>query len=128
MVRGEGDMHDPNAMPGASSEAMGSLQADLVMQSGGAVDRVFALREGRTTIGRDGRCDVRIALPRISPRHCEIVLENKRATLLSRDEDLGTLLNGQVISEAPLAHDDEVSVGPVTFRVVLKESNSDVPA
>lgn len=89
------------------------------MQSTGTSDRVFALREGRTTIGRDGRCDVRIPLPRISPQHCEIVLENRRATLFSRDEDLGTLLNGKVISEAPLAHDDEVSVGPVTFRVML---------
>lgn len=99
----------------------GRMQADLVMQSGGAIDRVFTLREGRTTIGRDGRCDVRIPLPKVSPRHCEIVLENQRATLLSRDEELGTLLNGEVIREAPLAHDDEVSVGPVTFRVVLRE-------
>jgi len=99
------------------------LQADLVMQSDGASDRVFALREGRTTIGRDGRCDVRIPLPRISPRHCEIVLENQRATLFSRDEDLGTLLNGKIIREAPLAHDDEVSIGPVTFRVVLRTAD-----
>jgi pSer/pThr/pTyr-binding forkhead associated (FHA) protein len=90
------------------------------MHSSGAQDRIFALRQGRTTIGRDGRCDVRIALPRISPRHCDIVLENQRATLLSRDDELGTLLNGKVIREAPLAHDDEVSIGPVTFRVVLR--------
>ncbi len=93
------------------------------MQSTGTSSRVFALREGRTTIGRDGRCDVRIPLPRISPQHCEIVLENTRATLFSRDEDLGTLLNGKVIQEAPLVHDDEVSVGPVTFRVVLRKDD-----
>ena len=103
---------------GAADEP-GPMHADLVLTSGGVADRVFALREGCTTIGRDGRCDVRIPLPRVSPRHCEIVLENQRATLLSRDEDLGTLLNGKVVREANLANDDELTVGPVTFRVVL---------
>jgi pSer/pThr/pTyr-binding forkhead associated (FHA) protein len=100
----------------------GTLQADLVLTSGGVADRVFPLREGCTTIGRDGRCDVRIPLPKVSPQHCEIVLENQRATLLSRDEDLGTLLNGKVVREANLAHDDELTVGPVTFRVVLRKA------
>ena len=114
----------------ARSEISGDdqLQADLVLTGGGVSDRVFALREGCTTIGRDGRCDVRIPLPKVSPRHCDIVLENQRATLLSRDEDLGTLLNGKVVREAPLAHDDELQVGPVTFRVVLrKASHGDEP-
>jgi len=102
-----------------TADECGPLHADLVLTAGGVADRVFALREGCTTIGRDGRCDVRIPLPRVSPRHCEIVLENQRARLLSRDEDLGTLLNGKVVREANLANDDELTVGPVTFRVVL---------
>ena len=103
------------------------FQADLVLKAGGVSDRVFSLQEGRTSIGRDGRCDVRIPLPRISPNHCEIVLENQRATLFSRDDALGTLLNGTVVKEAPLAHDDEVQIGPVTFRVVLQNALN-VPA
>ena len=100
---------------------MGTTQADLVLTAGGTSRRIFKLREGRTIIGRDGRCDVRIPLPKVSSEHCEIMLENQRATLLSHDEDLGTLLNGRVVRHAPLSHDDEVTVGPVTFRVVLQQ-------
>jgi pSer/pThr/pTyr-binding forkhead associated (FHA) protein len=103
------------------------FQADLVLKSGGVSDRIFSLQEGCTSIGRDGRCDVRIPLPRISPKHCEIVLENRQATLFSRDDTVGTLLNGTIVKEAPLAHDDEVQIGPVTFRVVL-QNVLDAPA
>ena len=97
-----------------------AMQADLVMTAGGVSDRVFTLREGSTSIGRDGRCDVHIALPTVSPKHCEIVLENQRATILSKDEAIGTLLNGKVVRTAPLSDEDEVTIGPVTFRVVLR--------
>ena len=64
----------------------------------------------------------RIALPYIVAfiSQEQQLSEQQRATLLSRDEDLGTLLNGKIVRTAPLANDDEVTVGPVTFRLVLR--------
>ena len=89
----------------------------LIMLTRDGVDRSFDVREGRTTIGRGDRCDVRISLPRVSSPHCEIMLENQRALLVNLDEITGTLLNGRSIQQATLNPDDEVTIGPVTFRL-----------
>lgn len=89
----------------------------LVMLTEDGLDRRFDVREGRTTIGRGDRCDVRISLPRVSSPHCEIMLENHRARLVNLDDLTGTLLNGKPIEQAVLEADDEVTVGPVTFRI-----------
>ena len=89
----------------------------LIMLTRDGVDRSFDVREGRTTIGRGDRCDVRISLPRVSSPHCEIMLENQRARLVNLDDVTGTLLNGKAVQQATLAPDDEVTIGPVTFRL-----------
>tara|TARA_B100000674_G_scaffold491952_2_gene510966 strand:- start:235 stop:561 length:327 start_codon:yes stop_codon:yes gene_type:complete len=89
----------------------------LIMLTQDGSDRSFDVRQGRTTIGRGDRCDVRISLPRISSPHCEIMLENQRARLVNLDDITGTLLNGKAVQQATLAHDDEVTIGPVTFRL-----------
>ncbi len=95
------------------------MQLALIMQTGGESDRTFPINRDRTVIGRDGRCDLRLPLPSISPHHCEIALENQRAVLLSRDEASETLLNGRPVRKAELSDADEVRIGPVTFRVAI---------
>ena len=95
------------------------------MQTGDQSDRTFPITRGRTVIGRDGRCDLRLPLPTISARHCEISLENQRAVLLSRDTAFETLLNGQPIEAAELSDADEVRIGPVTFRVAITQVDED---
>lgn len=104
---------------GRDQEQMGY---QLVMKTRDGIDRRFEVREGRTTIGRGDRCDVRIALPKVSSAHCEIMMENQRATLVNLDEIMGTLLNGKPVDQAVLTPDDELTVGPVTF--VLHESSN----
>ena len=89
----------------------------LVMKTRDGIDRRFEVREGRTTIGRGDRCDVRIALPKVSSAHCEIMMENQRATLVNLDEIMGTLHNGHPVQEVILSADDVVQIGPVRFRV-----------
>jgi predicted component of type VI protein secretion system len=97
----------------------------LIMQTGEQGDRTFPIARGRTVIGRDGRCDLRLPLPTISAQHCEISLENQRAVLLSRDAACETLLNGQPIETAELSNADEVCIGPVTFRVAITHVGED---
>jgi pSer/pThr/pTyr-binding forkhead associated (FHA) protein len=89
----------------------------LVMKTRDGVDRRFEVREGRTTIGRGVRCDVRIVLPKVSSAHCEIMMENQQARLVNLDEIMGTLLNGVPVQQAELTVDDELTVGPVTFTL-----------
>ena len=101
------------------------MKLSLVMQTGSEADRSFPLGDGRTVIGRDGRCDLRLALPSVSPQHCEIAVENRRAMLLSHDPDSETLLNGRPVTQAELADSDEVRIGPVTFRVSISSSETD---
>lgn len=101
------------------------MQLALIMQTGEQGDRTFQIRRGRTVIGRDGRCDLRLPLPSISPQHCEITLENQRAVLLSHDQASETLLNGRPIRSAELSDADEVRIGPVTFRVAITHIGQD---
>ena len=101
------------------------MKLALIMQTGTDGDRIFPILDGRTVIGRDGRCDLRIAMPTISARHCEIAIENSRAMLLSRDTEYETLLNGKPIQEAHLSDADEVQIGPVTFRVAITRNSED---
>jgi pSer/pThr/pTyr-binding forkhead associated (FHA) protein len=101
------------------------VQLALIMQTGGESDRTFPILQDRTVIGRDGRCDLRLPLPSILPRHCEIALENQRAVLLSSDAGSGTLLNGRPVRRAELSDADEVRIGPVTFRVAITSIGPD---
>lgn len=101
------------------------MKLALIMQTGIDRDRIFPILDGRTVIGRDGRCDIRIAMPTISARHCEIAIENSQAVLLSRDANNETLLNGKPIREARLSDADEVQIGPVTFRVAITRNSED---
>ena len=97
----------------------------LIMQTGTEGDRIFPIEDGRTVIGRDGRCDLRIPMLSVSAHHCEIALENRKAVLLSRDPECETLLNGEPISKADLSDADEVRIGPVTFRVSITRAMAD---
>jgi len=91
----------------------------LVMKTATGEDRPFPIRKSRTVIGREAVTDVRIALPSVASRHCEIVLTEAGLRLNDLGSPEGTLHNGSRVSEAVLAHKDRVTVGPVTFVVVV---------
>ncbi|MCP4838020.1 MAG: FHA domain-containing protein [Planctomycetes bacterium] len=101
------------------------MKLALIMQTGSTGDRTFPISGDRTVIGRDGRCDLRLPLPTVSPQHCEIAIENRRAILLSSDPESETLLNGLPVSNAELSDADTVCIGPVTFRVSLSLTTED---
>jgi pSer/pThr/pTyr-binding forkhead associated (FHA) protein len=47
----------------------------LVMQSADGSERQFSLRKPRTVIGRETTCDVRVPIPSVGRKHCEIIIE-----------------------------------------------------
>ncbi len=88
----------------------------LVMQTSGG-ERPFPIRKPRTIIGREASSDLRIAVPSVSLRHCELTYTDDELKLVDLGSDRGTFHNGNQVSEAVLADTDEVTVGPVTFHV-----------
>ena len=95
----------------------------LVMRTAGR-ERLFPLRKRTTTIGRDIESDLRVALPSVANRHCELKFDGDELRLIDLGSTRGTLHNGQSVTEATLGPDDRVTVGTVTFQVRM----SDEPA
>jgi pSer/pThr/pTyr-binding forkhead associated (FHA) protein len=101
------------------------MHFSLVMKLTDGTERRFPLRESRTLIGRETRCHVRIALPNIAERHCEIILDNGELQLSDLGSELGTLVNGSPVKKAVLSPADELTVGPVTFHVLRDQPQAD---
>ena len=97
------------------------MKAWLLMKTVGGDDRPFPIRKERTVLGRDAHCDVRIPIPAVALRHCEVILGADSLRLVDLGSVTGTRLNGEAVHEAVLADADEVTVGPVTFQVRIAE-------
>ncbi len=91
----------------------------LAMATADGGERIFPLSERRTVLGSDTRCDLRVSMPSVMTRHCEIVTENGVTRVLDLGTAGGTLRNGEPVREAVLAPNDTLTVGPVTFVVRL---------
>jgi len=89
----------------------------LVMKTADGKERPFPIRKPRTIIGRETRCDVRIAVSSVANRHCEITLQDETLTLSDLDSAGAILHNGERVTSARLSHEDTVTIGPVTFVV-----------
>jgi pSer/pThr/pTyr-binding forkhead associated (FHA) protein len=93
----------------------------LVMKTTALEERPFQLRKERTVIGRALTTDVRVPIPGVAPRHCEITLEGDRVRLSDLGTEPGVLHNGERVEEAWLTHEDEVTVGSVTFTIRMSD-------
>lgn len=70
--------------------------------------------EGRWTLGRSSRCDLRItSSPMVSRRHCELVLRGGRWYLNDLSSTYGTYLGARRIVSAPLGRLLPVTVADV---------------
>lgn len=95
----------------------------LVMQASDGLERTFPVRESGTIIGREPSCGVRIPLPTVSHKHCQIILDGKQFRLIDLNSDQGTYHNGQRVEESVLADDDTLTIGPVTFKVRVQDDD-----
>jgi pSer/pThr/pTyr-binding forkhead associated (FHA) protein len=94
----------------------------LVMQTTDGKERPFALRKDRTVIGRENGCDVRIPVPAVAQKHCQIELEQGRLKLKDLGSDKGTFHNGRrVEAEEELTNADTLTIGPVTFVIRMDD-------
>lgn len=93
----------------------------LVMQALDGVERSFSVHKPCTIIGRETTCDVRIPVPSVSQKHCQITLNDGRLELNDLNSDHGTFHNGCRVNQAALQAEDTLTIGPVTFRVRMRQ-------
>ncbi len=87
----------------------------LAMMTADGGERSFPITKRRTVIGRDTRCDLRIAVPAVAEQHCEILLDGEIAEVHDLDSYTGTFRNGDRVDRAILDVNDRLTIGPATF-------------
>ena len=87
----------------------------LAMMTADGHERSFPITKRRTVIGRDTRCDLRIAVPTVAEQHCEILLNGEITEVHDLDSYTGTFRNGTRVDRAILDVNDRLTIGPATF-------------
>ncbi len=94
----------------------------VCLQNTGSLDEVreIELHEFPCVVGRRSDCDCCLPLAFISRRHCQFLHQGEQVLVQDLESYNGTYVNGQrALRPLPIRHGDEVSLGPISFRVVL---------
>jgi len=93
------------------------LAPRLITNSGPDTGNEYIIRKQTTLIGRNESCDVVVADPLVSRRHCQISWDGVYCTLEDLGSTNGTLVNGQLLTSAyALRPGDKLQVADVVFR------------
>lgn len=77
----------------------------------------FPLRPGKTLLGRQDSCQLRIPTGDVSRKHCEIEVSDSNVKVRDLGSTNGTFVNGQRTGETALKAGDRLGIGPVLFVV-----------
>lgn len=78
-----------------------------------------ALAEGTVVVGSDEDCALRLELPGIAERHCELTIGDGQARVRPLTDAAATVLNGkQVVGEADIKPGDLLLFGKIGCRVI----------
>jgi len=87
----------------------------LAMATADGHERSYPIMKSRTIIGASSRCDLRVPIPALAEKHCEIVASKGRLIVRDLGTQLGTFINGKRIGESSLHRFDHLQLGPITF-------------
>jgi len=92
------------------------MNASLVLLKKNGAYKAFPLPSAVTVIGRRSDCDLRIPLPMVSRRHCQLSLNNNALELRDLESRGGTFLNDKrVDGETAVKAGDYLRIGPLIF-------------
>ena len=77
----------------------------------------ISLDRAVVVVGRHRWCDVRIASPRVSRRHCCLALDRDGVLVRDLGSTNGTRINGQRVAEGVLRPGDELSIAHFRFQL-----------
>src|SRR5690606_4016984 len=95
------------------------MQVVMVMFRADGEKRSFSVSREVTVVGRREDCDLRIPLSDVSRKHCRLIKDGDVLRLEDLGSSNGTFVNGQRVREATLRPGDTVSIGPVSFGVII---------
>lgn len=99
----------------------GTSQSHLVGVTDPVKDMRFALRRGRTLVGRRDNNDIVLPEPSVSALHAWIINANDKYRVMNMLSTNGTFVNDQKVHEANLVHGDRVRFGSVEFVFQMGE-------
>jgi pSer/pThr/pTyr-binding forkhead associated (FHA) protein len=87
-----------------------------------------ALPEGTVLVGSGPDCGIRLALPGIAERHCELTTEAGQTRVRALTDSAATVLNGkQIVGEVAVRPGDLLLFGKIGCRVVASERARPLP-
>lgn len=99
----------------------GTSQSHLVGVTDPVKDMRFALRRGRTLVGRRDNNDIVLPEPSVSALHAWIINANDKYRVMNMLSTNGTFVNDRKVHEANLVHGDRVRFGSVEFVFQMGE-------
>ncbi len=102
------------------------MKVSLFMFKEDGESKEFPLTPGRTVIGRQEDCGLRIPLAEVSRRHAVLMVMDKSITLRDLGSSNGTYINNRKINEQELEAGDHIVIGPVVFTIQIDGEPEDV--
>lgn len=90
----------------------------LEVTAGPDKGRRFPLPEGETVVGRSSACQLALADPVLSRRHCAITLAGGSIKVADLDSANGTVVNDAEVKSSRLVPGDVVKIGETTLAVM----------
>ncbi|MDZ4849103.1 MAG: ATP-binding protein [Pirellulaceae bacterium] len=96
--------------------------ASLFMIRGRDAGKHFTILNGRTTIGRDGLCDIQVTDHEVSRQHAEIERDDQQFTLIDLNSSNGSFVNGKRIEKNLLRSGDRLQFGRTLLVFTMNET------
>jgi predicted component of type VI protein secretion system len=93
------------------------VNVSLVMVTSDGKARDIPLGKLPVHIGRGEDCKVRVPLPSVSRKHCELLIEDEEFTVKDLNSSNGTYVNGERVRSRELVPGDLLALGPCVFVV-----------
>lgn len=104
------------------------MKLSLVVTQGKPEGKEIPIRLSQFLIGRDPECHLRPGSPLVSKRHAAILVRDNKVFLRDFDSTNGTIVNKNPLKgEIELKDGDEVTIGPLGFRVKVSVTAQDTP-
>jgi pSer/pThr/pTyr-binding forkhead associated (FHA) protein len=92
------------------------MNANLVLLKKDGAHRAFPLTSGVAVIGRRHDCDLRVPVPTVSRKHCQLSQNGDSLEIRDLDSKAGTFVNNRrVDGKTSLKAGDYIRIGPLTF-------------
>jgi predicted component of type VI protein secretion system len=93
------------------------VNVSLVMVTSDGKSKEFPLGKLPVHIGRGEDCKVRVPLPSVSRKHCELLIEDDEFAVKDLGSSNGTYVNGERVRSHELVPGDLLALGPCVFVV-----------